>query len=247
MRNSVNFLALALAVILTGCASNKKQACSEEFDLSTPNEALWAIANTPGVSDISRMKKAIECGADVNAPDTMNGDVFGGTPVHLAAFGSCGSAARQRNDSILNGSSIEMLKVLESHGANLKALTPSGANAVMLAAECGRIPIIQYLLNQGVDVNNVTKSDEFKRGSQTPIHRAVACASPDLVQMLLEKGGNPNVISDLGETPLDRAMEMVENPQQVGDYCTKSPNPQKVVELLKKHGAKSANDLRSEP
>ena len=73
------------------------------------------------------------------------------------------------------------------------------------------------LLSEEVDVN------EKDWLGYAPLHWACYFGYPDLVELLVTKGANTNLISDTGRTPLEIVTEM--------DY-------ENIAELLKKHRAK---------
>lgn len=81
---------------------------------------------------------------------------------------------------------------------------------------------VRLLLEHNVDVNTIDST----YGS-TMLHAATVCDDVELVQLLLERGANPNVVSrSRRETPL-----------QLARAFPSHTNHHQIVELLLKHGA----------
>jgi ankyrin repeat protein len=82
---------------------------------------------------------------------------------------------------------------------------------------------LDYLIAKGADVN-AKNAKGF-----TPLHRAAAAKSPspELVEQLISHGAKINARTKAGTTPLDW---VVDN--------------KKILELLRKHGAKTAEELK---
>ena len=75
---------------------------------------------------------------------------------------------------------------------------------------------IGKILTQGTDVN------EKDWLGYAPLHWAIYFGYPDVAEILISEGANPNILSDTGRTPLEIATEM---------------GYERLVELLRKHGA----------
>jgi ankyrin repeat protein len=88
------------------------------------------------------------------------------------------------------------------------------------------IRIMNYLLAKGVDIN-----EKNKQGN-TILFAAVNFLSPKtVIEFLIQKGAKVNVINNYGESPLDWAIKK---------------KRKKIIELLKKHGAKSGSELKNQ-
>eukprot|EP00004_Rigifila_ramosa_P017889 TRINITY_DN4400_c0_g1_i4.p1 TRINITY_DN4400_c0_g1~~TRINITY_DN4400_c0_g1_i4.p1 ORF type:complete len:895 (+),score=217.72 TRINITY_DN4400_c0_g1_i4:60-2744(+) len=72
----------------------------------------------------------------------------------------------------------------------------SGMPLVCVAAKCGHTEIIQYLIDEGADIES-----QDKQGN-TALHLACENGHPDVVIILLQYGANENAENDNGRTPL---------------------------------------------
>lgn len=165
----------------------------------------------------------------------------GWTPLLLTSYGGFGDATHQRNDSIWNVASLEQIRLLLKHGANLHAKTPEGENAVYLSAVAGRIPLIELFLSKGLPVDEVTSS------GKTPLLGSITYARTDVVEFLLRHGANPNHIDAEGQSVLDYAMRVLLAAEQSGTTSAPGYEPARVIEILKKNGAKTAQELGQAP
>jgi len=239
MRNSGNliaFLTLALCTTLPiqGC---KGTLCPSE----NADRILHSFVSDPGKGDQEVFAACLDAGANPNALFEAETDPAGWTPLLLTAFGNAGDASRQPSDRIWNASSMEQVRLLLAHGADLKAKTPKGENALYLASVAGRVPLMEFFLAKGLPVNMRTNE------GKTPLYGALLYGRKDVVSLLLEKGADPNVISKENQSILDFAIVVADQIEREGIRPTKEYDPRGVVEILKNHGAKSANDLNQKP
>ena len=125
---------------------------------------------------------------------------------------------------------VEIAKSLILKGVNLNEKDLSGDTPLHSAAEHGHSEMAEFLLESGANVNedNETKT--------TPLHKAAVEGRDIIVDILIQNGANVNpVIQSTGTfnrmTPLDLALKM---------------NNSKIVDLLRKHGAKTGEELKAE-
>lgn len=78
------------------------------------------------------------------------------------------------------------------------ARSPDGFTALHLAAYFGRRPVVEMLLDEGVDVDPVADNASGVR----PIHSAVAGGDAEVVDLLLEAGVDVEARQEGGFTPL---------------------------------------------
>lgn len=98
-------------------------------------------------------------------------------------------------DSVRCGN-LEALSFLRSLGANILNIEPlTGWTLLHRAVEAGRIPIINWLLNKGLDIN---ARDET---GNTPLHIAVQLNHRNAASLLLQRKAIPNVEDYTGWTP----------------------------------------------
>lgn len=117
--------------------------------------------------------------------------------------------------------SIQMIELLTSHGIDLKNIKLDN-NRKLVHSYTRDVELLKYLLSKGVaiDVNN--QSNFWKR---TPLFSAIQSGNIESVKFLLELGSDTDLKDKNGDTPLDFAIKN---------------NKQQVIDLLKKHGAKTS-------
>ena len=115
----------------------------------------------------------------------------------------------------------EVARLLLENGANVNSSTENGSTPLFWAVRFGHYNIVKLLITHGADINQHEKSNV------TPLHQAVEYKHLDVVKLLIQNNVEPNKIDYAGKTPLDYAGE--ENV---------------LVELLRKHGAKYAFELK---
>lgn len=101
-------------------------------------------------------------------------------------------------------SSLEMVKFLLSRGARLDI-----SNALHAAAaggtnedDRGRVKVIEFLLEKGMDINRLEFAGEEdfpkqlrNRAYGTPLHYAASWGCAEIVECLLKNGADPNIES----------------------------------------------------
>ena len=100
--------------------------------------------------------------------------------------------------------SLELVRLLCAHGADVRRDRLNGLSALQTASENASIELVRHLLSQGADAR-----EAVRRGincGYTALH--FACSSTrragnsEIVLALLQAGGSPNARSDSGSTPL---------------------------------------------
>lgn len=136
------------------------------------HEALWQK------DSISKLKTALDAGADVNRRDER-----GRTPLYVAVLGGNLSAA----------------EMLVAHGAKLGAGERwlGHQTALHAAAEKGYTDIVEFLIDAGTNPN---VQDDF---GVTPLHLAAWMTHPDAVRTLLLHGTKPAIRCKGQRTPLN--------------------------------------------
>ncbi|CAD6592496.1 MAG: hypothetical protein ASARMPRED_006369 [Alectoria sarmentosa] len=119
--------------------------------------------------------------------------------------------------------SVQMAALLMANGAQVK-----GSGAIVLAAEEGKLRMVEYLLDHGADIDEIgvehPTDERYREDMGSALHRAVHGGHAEVVLVLLEKGANVDLKDMMGRTPLSLAQ---------------ARNDQKLEALLKKHGAVS--------
>jgi ankyrin repeat protein len=194
---------------------------------------LW-IAIEEG--HVGVMEMLLVGGADVN----KRGE-YGSTPLHAAITSYCESAvqaalpqgrpgveATQADwdryaaaaDEVRQRLVMQMVRVLVTHGADVKAKDREGLTALHRAACRSYREVIQFLLAAGADVNartvrdpepdpvmreNRALDDTFGPGT-TPLHAAAAGGDPCVIEVLLTHGARIQAANESGATPLHCAV-----------------------------------------
>ena len=94
--------------------------------------------------------------------------------------------------------------------------------ALIDAAYAGNVEAVKQHLASGADVNVKGKI------GGTPLHTA---ANKEIAELLIAKGADVNAQDERGDTPLDWAIQLREP---------------EVADLLRKHGGKTAKELKAE-
>ena len=169
------------------------------------------------------MKQHLAAGAGVNAKDK-----YENTPLHLAS------------ELSQWGSHKEIVELLIANGADVNAMNNEGKTPLHDAAREGNKEVAELLIAKSADVNAM---DIF---AGTPLHYSVRNVGygqcKEIVELLIAKGANVNATFKAGssfggggETPLDLAQEgEVRRPERFKE----------VVDLLRKHGGKTAEELK---
>ena len=105
---------------------------------------------------------------------------------------------------------------------------PAADRELLDVAEIGNIEAVKQHLATGTDVNAKNEN------SQTPLHSAADKGHKEIVELLIAKSADLNPIS-YGMTPLDYAAHQA-NPNASAE----------TADLLRKHGAKTAKELKAE-
>jgi ankyrin repeat protein len=98
--------------------------------------------------------------------------------------------------------------------------------ALLWAAEYGRNPVVEFLLDRGVDPNAQANT------GQTALHWSVIGGHPDTITLLVNRGANLEEKNMYGGTPLEQALWSAAHADSKINYAA-------IVDLLKTHGAKS--------
>ena len=105
-----------------------------------------------------------------------------------------------------------------------EAKAPNGS--VHIYAKHGDIALVKQHLAAGTDVN---ATDEFL--GMTILHDAVLGGQKEIVEFLIAQDADVNATGRTYQTPLDTALETSRNKE--------------IAELLRKHGGKTAEELKT--
>lgn len=196
--------------------------------------------------DIETVRQEIYSGADINAKDWK-----GRTALHAAAqFGSTeiaqllvenGADIDAETISVgnytpltvaVNYENIEVVKLLIQYGSDINNSKRNRGYPLYSAIASGNLEIAKLLIENGADLN-------FEMaGCWKLLHIAVDYNRYEIAGLLIDKGLDVNAKSFNGSTPLDQAM---------GESTLATPDEQqKIISLLRAHGAKTGEELRKE-
>ena len=144
-------------------------------------KAASALVTAARSGDVAAVKKQLDEGAKIDAPDSAGGR----TALHWAAK---------------EGKS-EVVALLVERGADLKVAGRDGKNALCIAGESGRTEVVKQLLD-AAKARNVDIVNAVDRLGGTPLMWTAALGKPETVELLLATGATVNVADKNGLTPL---------------------------------------------
>ena len=220
MLSKYRFPAFVLLLVFIRCASAAQLASQDIYTAIRNNDlpklrnlASGKNAGTPddrgrtplmlaaGVGSLDAVKILLEAGADVNAVDS-----FGATPlmfgirdiakvrVLLDAGARANEKSKQNQTALLLAASttgsIETVRLLVTKGADPKAIGAAGRTGLIMAANQNDLAMVQFFLDQGVNVNAVDSTD---KSGHTALMAAAAQANTAMVKALIQKGADVNM------------------------------------------------------
>jgi ankyrin repeat protein len=177
----------------------KRGADPNEADAGGATALMWAIP------DIEKARRLVAAGANVNARSTD----LGRTPLLVAAN---------------YPGTVEVLKLLLAHGADLHAKDATGFTALGMAMLSSDVEVVRFLVEKGLDPNDAgpVVAQRSAYGRQRPavveylMARGLKVAAdsltvnwqrPELIARWIEMGGDVNAkVGPYGGTPLMRSV-----------------------------------------
>lgn len=150
--------------------------------------------------DIPSIKLLLSYGADINAK-APNGKTVLSIAIEDGYFDIIkllvDAGAEIDISSLSAVEDLDLFKYLfQSFNLDVNGKGKSGAPILVSQAYDGSEEIVNFLLDNGANINSVDK-DGF-----TPLHEACLSNNLDMVKLLLNRGANPNVKSKSGSTPI---------------------------------------------
>ena len=209
------------------------------------NSTLVAAAHD---GDLAKVTEFIESGADPNSCDTngMGTLLTRHAPVTAYLLSKGADPNLQRNENIspvLTGlvytGNVDCVRLLLEAGADVNRQNEHNHETAMHYAVAGdNVEMVEVLLAHGADVGMKTKPrmrtyflwrDARVRG-ETPLHRAAAWGSAQVIQLLLDAGANPSTIDINKDTPLS--------------YASWHMRDKSIIDMLSYEGSGVGPDLR---
>jgi ankyrin repeat protein len=178
------------------------------FVLQPLMAAPGALADASMRGDVASMKSLLKTGADPNEAGQfgtpalhwrIDRDDLPGARLLLDAGanpnGKTAQGISPLNLAIANGNE-PMVSLLLQAGADSNQLEQTGESHLMMAAQAGSLPVVKALLAHGAKV-------DFREAGfgQTALMYAARAGHADIVAELLAKGAQPNVATNIGQTP----------------------------------------------
>ena len=139
------------------------RATANQASVDGTTALMWAVHN----GDLPLVRALIAAGADVKAVNP-----FGTTAMREAA---------------LTGD-VQVLGALLTAGADVDSPSPEGQTNLMLVARTANVEAAKLLLDHGAKVNAI-ESEE----NQSAVMWAADQGQPEMLRLLLSRGGNPNL------------------------------------------------------
>jgi ankyrin repeat protein len=99
--------------------------------------------------------------------------------------------------------SLEMIKLFIANGIDLHETDSDGVSALDMAIKFRRLDVIQFCIDEGFDLNT-----SKRRSGITPVMLASCFSSIEMMELLLNNGGDVNVIDRAGMSPKDYAKKL---------------------------------------
>ncbi len=115
---------------------------------------------------------------------------------------------------------FDMLQLLIENGADIYDFDNEGVSIFDMAITYNNIEMVQYMIEQGIDVDGTKRKSGF-----TPLMCASSYGRVEIVKMLLEKGANKDIKESKGFNATDFARKMNKKSVLVLlDFDEKLPN-----------------------
>ena len=166
------------------------------------------LANAAMNDDATLVRQLLDAGVDPDVPghfgtSAIHWAVEAGNVALVAELIAAGANPETRTRygvtpltlAVENGNAETVLLLLEA-AANPDTLDNAGQSVLMLASQSGVLAMVTALIEAGADVD--TRDEHF---GQTALMFAVRAGHRDIAEYLLLQGADPNVRTDIGETP----------------------------------------------
>jgi len=153
------------------------------------NPLTIAIEN----DSVAKVKSLLKEGVDLNKPILIGEEYDLEEYDDIAPFFY---AIRKR-------ASLEMLKLFLDNGVELMKTDSDGVSALDMAIKFKRKEVIQFCIDNGFDLNTTRRKSGI-----TPVMLAACFSDMEMMQMLLDGGGEINAIDGAGMSPKDYSKKL---------------------------------------
>jgi ankyrin repeat protein len=153
------------------------------------NPLTEAIEN----DSIAKVKSLLKKGVDLNKP------ILIGEEYELDEYDDISPffyAIRKR-------ASLEMLELFLENGVELMQTDSEGVSALDMAIKFKRLDVVRFCIEKGFDLN-ITK----RKSGITPVMLAACFSNTELMQLLLDGGGDINALDSIGMSPKDYSKKL---------------------------------------
>ena len=159
------------------------------------NKVTEAIEN----DSIATLKSLLKSGVDLNKP------ILIGEEYDLEEYDEISPLFY----AIRKYASLELIAFLLENGVDLHACDSDGISALDMAIKFKRKDVIALCLENGFDLNSTKRKSGI-----TPVMLAACFSDTDMMQTLLDAGGDINATDSTGMSPLDYARKLGQKKMQ---------------------------------
>jgi len=159
------------------------------------NEVTQAIEH----DSIAQIKSLLKKGVDLNKP------ILIGEEYDLEEYDEISPLFY----AIRKYASMELIELLLENGVDLFQTDADGISVLDMAIKFRRKEMIGYCIDKGFDLNSTKRKSGI-----TPVMLAACFSDTEMMQMLLDAGGEINAVDSTGMSPLDYARKLGQKKMQ---------------------------------
>lgn len=153
------------------------------------NEVTQAIEN----DSVAKMKSLLKSGTDLNKPILIGEEYDLDDYDEISPFFY----------AIRKYASMEMLALMLESGVDLHEVDSDGISALDMAIKFKRKDVIQFCIDRGFELNT-----SKRKSGITPVMLAACFSDIEMMELLLNSGGDMNIPDKAGMAPKDYAKKL---------------------------------------